>query len=404
MSFLGGLFRKRPLAELVREADELFTQSRFGEAKLAYDKVEARAAKEQPDLLQRAQQRVSECCDCIADKRIAEAKELARAGHLDLAREELKHAIETAHSEPPRARARAALTALEQREAKTKAEAPAATLSDEERLTLIAGSWEPLQAEELEGYGEPLQEALLTLDDGRARDALTKLLALAENAKQASYLWLEIARAHLAVNQLDESEKALRTFLTRIGPEEGGTARLMAHRELARIAHERGQQEQAVAELEACCAALEGDPRPLLDLGNYLRTVGRAHEAIEVLELCAQTFEHSAVEWPVTMEIGLACADSGDSTRAIRALEDVVQTLLARGHNDLPPQAAVPLAKLHEAGGNLARAADLYRALSQGEDRANHATYHSEAGRLLEALGMPEEATRMRERAAALHP
>ena len=69
---------------------------------------------------------------------------------------------------------------------------------------------------------------------------------------------------------------------------------------------------------------------------------------------------------------------------------------------DFPPTTATTLAKLYEADGRLDRAADLYRALSQGSDRDRHALYHYEAGRLLEALGLDEEARRMLTRAEAL--
>lgn len=404
MGIIGGLFRRRPLPELVGEADALFEQRKFGDAKLAYDRLEARAEKEQPELAERARARSAECCDCIADARIAEAEVLARAGHLDLAREELKHALETARGEPAQARARAAHTALEQRDAVEQASEAPAELSDEEHLTLIAGAWEPLQAEELEGYGEPLTRALLALEKGEPERALADLQALIGKSPQASYLWLELARAQLPCGQQAEAESSLRKFLARIGPEEGGSARVSAHRELARLSHERGDHEAAIAEFEACAEALEDDPRPLLDLGNYLRVIKRPREAIEVLQMCGALFGDAPVEWPVMLELGLACADAGEDQRAIDALENVVQTLVTRGHHDLPPAAAVALAKLHEQAGNLARAADLYGALARGEDHAQHALYHREAARLLEQLGLSEEAQRMRERAAALEP
>jgi hypothetical protein len=60
------------------------------------------------------------------------------------------------------------------------------------------------------------------------------------------------------------------------------------------------------------------------------------------------------------------------------------------------------LAKLHEDDGNLARAADLFGTLAKGEDVLNHGLYHREAGRLLEELGLHDEARRMRERAEGL--
>jgi tetratricopeptide (TPR) repeat protein len=404
MSLLGGLFRKRPLSELEAEAEALFAAGRFGDAKLAFDRIEGRAEKEDKTLAERARVRAAQACDCIADQRIAEARTLHAGGHLDLAREELRHALETARSPEAQERAKVAQKAIEQRDANVQAAASRVELSDEERLTLISGSWEPLQAEELEAYGEPLFAALLLLESGQGPEALRALLPIAERSPEASYLWLEIARAELVAGELESSEASLRKFIARIGPDEGGTARLLAHRELCKLCHERGDREGAVRELEAACEALEDDPRPLLDLGNYLRVIERPREAIEVLELCAASFGDDTVEWPVTMELGLACAAAGESKRAISALEQVVETLVSRGHMDLPPAAAVALAKLHEDAGNLARAADLFGALAKGEDAANHALYHREAGRLLEALGLPEEARRMRERAEGLAP
>lgn len=398
---LGRLFGKRPLSELEAEAQKLFDAGEWGEAKLAYDKLEARAEKERPELAKEAATRAALCCDRIAQKRVQEALELAEGGHVDLAREELRHALETARSEAVQNEVRAAQARIERRDAIEHAEAPA-ELTDEERMTLIASSWEPLQAQELESYGEPLMQALVLLERGEVERARSELEDLVARAKAPSYLWLEVARARLANDDEKGGAEALRTFLARIGPEEGGAARIVAHRELARMAHERGDHEEAIAELEACAAALEDDPRPLLELGNYLRMVGRPTEAIEVIELCASLFPDGRVEWPVTMELGLACAEAGDVPRAIDALEGVLTLLAERGHRDFPPLPTVRLAELYEKTGNLSRAADLYRTLTEGSDVANHARYHREAARLLDLLGLADEALRMRQRAEGL--
>jgi Tfp pilus assembly protein PilF len=398
---LGRLFGKKPLNELESDARRLYEAAAWGEAKLAYDRLETRAAKEQPELARQAAERVIACCDNLADARVTEALDLAKHGHLDLAREELKHALETARSEAVTARVREAQRKIEQRDAVVQARRPA-ELSDEERLILITSTWEPLQAEELESYGEPLSQAVLAIELGDGERAMALLEPLLASAKEPSYLWLEVGRAKLARDDDEGAAEALRTFLSRIGPEEGGAARQGAHRELARIAHKRGDHEEALAELEACAAALENEPGPLHELGSYLRQLKRPQEAIEVLELCGALFVDGNVEWPVTMELGLACADIGESARAIQALEAVLEQLSQRGHTDFPPQAVVRLAKLHEEAGDLTRAADLYRALTEGSDGPNHGLYHRETARLLEAMGLSEEALRMRERAAGL--
>ena len=63
---------------------------------------------------------------------------------------------------------------------------------------------------------------------------------------------------------------------------------------------------------------------------------------------------------------------------------------------------SLPITKSQTSRRPLDRAADLYRALSQGSDRDRHARYHYEAGRLLKALELEDEARRMLTRAEAL--
>jgi len=401
MSVLRSLFGKRDLDTLLREADALFDEGRFGDAKLAYDRLADRTRKEQPGKLGHVEARTDTCCDELALARANEAIRLARDGARDLAKEELRHALETARSDDAKRKVRGHIDSVERAEAQAEARddvRSVAPLSDEEQLMLITSSWEPAQASELERHGEPLLEALLATERGDGARAMTLLAPLRDATPDATYLWLEIGRAELARGALAEAEAALRTFLKRLGDDDHEGGRLLAHRELARIAHERGDRDAAVAELEACAEAMEDDPRPYLDLGNYLRLIERPREAIEVLELCAGLFPDGAVEWPVTLELGLACAAAGEDARAISLLEGVLTMLLGQGHDEVPPIAGAALAKLHEKAGNLARAADLYRMLGAGSDTAQRAHYHEEASRLLDVLGLTDEAARLRER------
>jgi len=398
---LGKLFRKKTLADLKAEAEGLHTAGRLGEAKLAYDRLEERATKEDPALASWAQEKVVQCCDELAAGRLSDAAELETRGLLDLAREELRHARDTARSPAMQERVQEAERAIERRQAVQQA-APVAELSDDERVALIAGAWEPIQAAELEAYGEPFMKALLAMEDERGAEAVKLLEGLLLNAKEPSYLYLELGRARLLAEDLEGGARELKTFLSRIGPDEGGTARLLAHRELVRLAHERGDHEGALLELEAAAEALDPDPRPYLDLGSYLRLLKRPAEAVEVLEQCGSLFDSARVEWPVLMELGLAYAEAGADEKALPMLEDMLEQITQRGARDFPPVATVVLAKLHEKQGNIARGADLYRALTEGQDGDNHALYHREAARLLGALGLGDEAKRMSERATAL--
>lgn len=404
---LKNLFRKRTIEELRSEADEHFAAGRFGDAKLAYDRLAERAAREKTAQRDAAEAQAALCCDKLAEARLAEAERMFAIGEHALAREELRHGLDTARSASVRARLTALGAAFDRAETvQARAEVAPPPLSDEERLMLITGSWEPEQALELEGYGEPLLEALLALERGDAKGASALIDGLFQAATATGnpprYLWLERARAALADKALDAGEAALRQFVATLAAEQGGTPRLLAHRELARIAHERGDRDAAVAEFEAAAEALSEDPRAYLDLGNYLRLIERPREAIEVLQLCEGMFPEGKVEWPVTLELGLACAEAGESERGIALLEQVVRTLLEKGERDLPPPAAIALAGLHERGGNPARAADLYRLLTTGSDVDNHARYFLEAARLLDVLELTDEAARMRAKAQAL--
>jgi tetratricopeptide (TPR) repeat protein len=398
---LSKLFKRKSLDELKAEAEAFHAAGDLGHAKLAYDKLEERAARENPELGKWAAQRVTACCDALAEQRIEDARAMAERGQVDLAREELTHAEQIARSSAMQERIADARRHLEQRDAVERAPEVAA-LTPEERYALISGAWEQLQAEELDAYGEPLVRAVVALDEGRGEDALALLEQILRQAREPSYLWLEIGRAKLITGDLEGGEQALATFLARIGPEEGGTARLLAHRERMRILHERKDFEGALRELEAAAEALDSDPRAYLDLGSYLRLLGRPSEAVEVLEMCASLFPDDHVEWPVHAELGLAYADAGESQKGIDAFENMLEQLTQRGIHDLPGVPTVRLAKLHENAGNAARAADLYRALTEGQDSANQALYHREAARLLAAIGLADEAQRMADRASAL--
>ena len=110
----------------------------------------------------------------------------------------------------------------------------------------------------------------------------------------------------------------------------------------------------------------------------------------------------NATDWRLLEELGLASEEAGKVGDALKFLEQVIEFFTQRQFLDFPPATATTLAKLYESDGRLERAADMYRALSRGGDRDNHARYHFEAGRLLHAANLQEEARRMLTRADAL--
>ncbi|MDB4973709.1 MAG: hypothetical protein JWN48_2050, partial [Myxococcaceae bacterium] len=56
---LRNLFRKKDVEELRLEADALFDEGRFGEAKLAFDRLAERAQKDRPELAREAEARAA---------------------------------------------------------------------------------------------------------------------------------------------------------------------------------------------------------------------------------------------------------------------------------------------------------------------------------------------------------
>lgn len=399
MSFFKRLLGSKSADEWMAEADEHFQAERYGDAKLAYDRA---AAAGDGELAERAAKRSEQCRDALAEARMKEAQRLASKGVMELAFEELREAADTAASEEMQSKVRALAASLERKDAVEAASEGPAEMSEEERFAVIAGSWEPLQAEELEEYGDELVKAIVALESGDGKTARPLLDELVSHHEEASYLWLEVGRARLLDDDDEGARQALEKFLSRIAPDEGGAARLGAHNDLAALRHRAGDEDGAIAHLENACEALEDDPRPYHALGNYLLQTKRPAEAAEVLEMCAGQFGDGQVEWPVSLSLGVALSEAGQQERAVAVLEGALEILVARGTQDFPPALAVALAQVQEQSGNPTRAADLFRALAQGSDTENHLAYHREAARLLHGMGLEQEAQRMAERALAL--
>lgn len=402
MSFLKKMFGVRSAEELRDEALALFDRGDYGAAKLSFEKALEKSGGAPADVRAELRDHVDECCDAIAEGRIEEARRLLADGHEDLARAELEGAMETAVDRDVVKEARAVIEQLEAERAVEEAAAVDREMTDEERLAVIAGSWEEAQAEEYDEYGEPLTDALLALQDEDAQEALELLEGLLEEAEEARYLWLEIARARLLSDDLEGGEEALAEFIDALEPDEGGEARLAAHVQLARLADERDDFDAALEQYQAAVEALDGDPRPYLAMGNFLRLKELPEQAVEVLEMAASLMSQVRPDWRVLMELGLAQKEVGSDEEAMASLEAVVDIFATNEYLDFPPAPVVALAELCEKNDNLVRAADLYRRLCQGSDVANRAHYYREAGRLLAEVDQIDEARKMLQRGRAL--
>ncbi len=402
MSFFKRLFGGGSFDDQMAEGDRYFVAAQLEDARIAYERALERKKGASPEAVARCEERVVECLDGMAERRIAEAERLRGEGHLDLAETELRNAMETASSPEIAKRARRMLELLEKEDAQQRAEIPD-EISDDDRWALLAGSWGPDQMDEYDEYGEPFRDALLALHDDRVKDARAALEALLEeNEEDACFLWLEVARARILDDDLAAAEPALRELLERVDAEDSGDAVLAAHAELAGLRDRQEDEEGAIAELSAAMQAIPDDPRPFFMMGRYLRSKGHAAEAADVLEAAVPLLGEDRPDPRFLEELGLAKLESGEDEDAAMYLDRVLTQYVQLRRLDFPPATAVARATLYERAGQLEKAADLYRGLANGSDRENHLAYHREAARLLLELELDEEARRMLTRALAL--
>ena len=396
MSLFKKLFSSDPEG-LENKADALYADGDYGPAKLAYEKAIAASPEDARAALAEKARR---CTNGIARQRIDEAKAYLAQGSIELAEQELEGALEVAVDEALHDEAQALLDGLEAKEAQEQATAP--EMTDEERVALLMGQWGEAQADEYDGYGDALLDGLLAMHKEQFDDARAQLEAVLVNASEPRYLWLEVGRARLLADDAPAGKEALQSFLGALQDDEGGETKLAANLALARLADDAGEFEEAMRYFEGAVHALPEDYRPYLAMGAFLRDKGHGTEALEVLQTSLELGKKAGTDWRLLEEIGLASDLAGKPDEATSFLEQVVEFFTSHQITDFPPTTATPLAKLYEANGRLDRAADLYRALSLGSDKERHALYHYEAGRLLLALGLTDEARRMLTRADAL--
>ena len=396
MSLFKKLFSADPEV-LEKKADALYADGDYGPAKLTYEKA---LAASQQDAREALEEKARRCTDGIARQRIEEARAYLAQGSIELAEQELEGALEVAVDQTLHDEAQGLLDGLEAKEAQEQATAP--EMTDEERIALLMGQWGEAQADEYDSYGDALVEGLLAMHKEQFDDARTQLEALLDDASEPRYLWLEVGRARLLADDAPAGKEALQRFLGALQDDEGGETELAANLALARLAADAGVFEEAMGYFEGAVHALPEDYRPYLAMGAFLRDKGHGDEALEVLQTSLELGKKAGTDWRLLEEIGLASELAGKSDEAKSFLEQVVEFFTNHQITDFPPTTATTLATLYEADGRLDRAADLYRALSQGSDTQRHALYHYEAGRLLLALGLTDEARRMLTRADAL--
>ncbi len=399
MSLLRRMLGRESAEELEARAEDALRRGDFGGAKLTCERALDRLPADAAEARARVSARVGEACDGIARTRIEEAGRLIEQDAPDLARAELEGALEVAVDPELRAEARRALDALDHDDA---VEAAAEVeLSEEERRAILTAQWSEAQVDEFEPYRERLLDALIAVADKRTAEGRSLLEALLAETEAPCHLLREVAVVRAADEDVGGAVEAVERYVEALPEDAPEESVLAARHYLAGLEASRGATDAALEQLWAGVEAAPEDVRASKVLGATLRQAGRADEAVEVLTTGLDVMGDQP-DWQLFQELGLAHHEAGRVEDAKTWLERVVEWMKAQRLLDFPPPTAVALARIYEDEGRLDRAADLYRLLAMGSDRASHAAYHREAGRILLALGLNDDARRMLKRAEAL--
>ena len=399
-----GLFGKifgGDFASRKAQGDDFFAAQRWGEAKLAYEGAVAKAKEVPAAEVDAVRQRIDLCRGHLCRQHLDEAKRLAAQGDREAALDRLATAADLAPTEALRARIQEANDALDRADARAEAQHEVA---DEELFEVLSGTWEDEQIDEYEAYGDAIRPIILALHEGKGEEALAAIDTILATADEPCYLHFERGRALLLAGRKDDGAAALRTFLSLLEPDEAPRVRAGAHDALARLAIDAGDDAAAEKELHACVDALPDDVEPRVLLARFLRKRGRTDEALESAGIGVEKMGSIRPHLPAIRELGLCLVAKGDEEQAVQVLESAVELYAANDDFDFDPEFAEVLARLHEKRGDPGHAADFYRHLAAGSDRANHFRYNLEAGRLLQKAGRTADARRYLSRALELAP
>lgn len=400
MSFFKKLLGGDPDAHL-RKAEEHFARGAFGEAKLAFEKARDALPGDRRSERDGLVTRIDACRDGIAKHRLDQAKTLREAGERGLARDELRGALDVAADPALVDQLQAELDDLDRVEVQQANRR--VVMTREERIAVLAGSWYDEQASEYAAYGDEFFDALLALDDEDFAAARAGFSAVLAGAESPVYLILEHAKACTLLGDRDAAVEGYHRFLAALPEGEGGDRRLGAHLQIGMLHGMTGDPEGALDAFQRAVEDFPDDYRPYFALGQQLRISGAPAEALEVLELSIDRAGASP-EWSLLEEIGLTLAEVGDTGRATAQLEAVLKRFVDRGDPSVPARTSWKLAALYEEQGRMDRAADVWRMLAERGPQPDRARAHGEAGRLLAAIGLDEEAKKMLKRGLALAP
>jgi tetratricopeptide (TPR) repeat protein len=385
-SLLGGTFESNR-----DRGEKLFAEGNYGEARLAFERALSRSKAASPDEVQAVVDRSRTCKLELARARIDEADRYAGQGDFQLAVESLGHAAEICE-EPE------ITNAIEERQKGYEAQDARSLVEDgeeiteEELLSIIAGTWIEPQAEEYAAMPNEFSEALLLAHDGDHENAAERIEELTNRADlpvMPRYLFFELGREMLLLEKDDQAIGALDAFLSKTdGDAEALELQIQALYLKANALSKAKRFDEAREQLMRATELAPEDHSAFLVLGKFLRNREDYPTAINALNRAVELMGQMQPDFSVIRELGFTYLAMGNEEEAKHNLGAVIEHQASRGeHTQFDPETAVSLAKLHEASGEMMLAADLYRHLALGYDTQNHFTYNVEAARLLGASG-----------------
>ena len=369
------------------EGKALFDNGQLGDAKLSLERALTKAKGVEQERMVEARELVKKCKLRLAQEKIAEADETAASGDLEGAVYLLKDAREIC-SEPE------ILEAIQGRFKRYEAEdtrrlvEEVDEISEDELMTIIAGTWTDAQAEEYAAMPESLREALISSHDGNHEKSVAILREIASSEEPTvppRYLHFELGKELLLNQQYADALEMLDLFLSEVEDDDGTEEIRVAACDLkagALAALERF--DEAAEALKAASLITPDDHRVFLKLGIFLRSRKKYESSVLALETARELMGQMQPDFTVIRELGFTYLAMDRKQEAMECLKAVIEHLASRGeHDQFDPETAIALAALHEERGETMAAADLYRHLAVGYDTRNHFTYNLQAARLL---------------------
>jgi tetratricopeptide (TPR) repeat protein len=409
MSFLqklfGGTFESNS-----EEGKALFEDRQFGDAKLALERALAKSKGESPEQVEAVRELVAKCKVMLARVKIQEADEIAESGDLESAVYLLKDAREIC-GEPE------IIDAIQNRFKQYEAEdtrrlvEEVDEISEDELMTIIAGTWTEAQADEYAAMPDTLRDALIKGHDGDHEGAvhiLKEIVSSGELSVTPRYLIFELGKEQVLAEQFSDAVETLRTFLETVEDDEEAMEVCVAACDInAAALSALDRHDEAAAELKRATRLTPEDHRAYLKLGVFLRSREIYESSVLALETARELMGQMQPDFTVIRELGFTYLAMDRKEEAMECLKAVIEHLASRGeHTQFDPETAVALAAMHEERGEAMQAADLFRHLAVGYDTRNHFTYNLEAARLLKVAGAKRDlvdkyVTRARELAAS---